>query len=70
MLQSDDVTGRQLACDVMVCVLDAGLRLLHPFMPHLTEELGQRLAAHSLQTGLLLRRRYPRPEEVGWLPLS
>ena len=65
MLRSDDVTGRRRACDVMVCVLDAGLRLLHPLMPHLTEELAGRLAGHSLEAGPLLQREYPDPEQVG-----
>jgi valyl-tRNA synthetase len=33
--------------DVLLTVLDRSLRLLHPLMPHLTEELWQRLPGHE-----------------------
>src|SRR6266480_3817476 len=36
---SEDETKKRSALAVMDCVLSAILRLLHPFMPHLTEEL-------------------------------
>ena len=35
--------GKRSAQDTLYTCLDAGLRLLHPFMPFVTEELWQRL---------------------------
>lgn len=43
---SDELAKKQLRDALWIC-LDAGLRLLHPFMPFVTEELWQRLPAHS-----------------------
>ena len=42
-LYSDDSTQKQTALQVLVYVLDQTLRLLHPFMPFITEEIWQSL---------------------------
>ncbi|WP_019500222.1 valine--tRNA ligase [Pseudanabaena sp. PCC 6802] len=40
-LQGGDGESKQTAQQVLVAVLDGTLRLLHPFMPHITEEIWQ-----------------------------
>ena len=42
-LYSDDLRQKQTALQVLVYVLDQTLRLLHPFMPFITEEIWQSL---------------------------
>ena len=42
-LYSDDAVQKQTALQVLVYVLDQTLRLLHPFMPFITEEIWQSL---------------------------
>ena len=42
-LYSEDETRKQTALQVLVYVLDQTLRLLHPFMPFITEEIWQSL---------------------------
>ena len=42
-LYSDDAEQKQTALQVLVYVLDQTLRLLHPFMPFITEEIWQSL---------------------------
>jgi valyl-tRNA synthetase len=52
--------------DVLLTVLDRALRLLHPVMPFLTEELWQRLPGHeAIQPETIAFAPYPRREE-GW----
>lgn len=43
VFQGSDPEAKRLSSEVLVTCLHAGLRLLHPFMPFLTEELYQRL---------------------------
>ncbi len=42
-LYSDDAAQKETALQVLVYVLDQTLRLLHPFMPYITEEIWQSL---------------------------
>jgi valyl-tRNA synthetase len=44
---SEYTAERKFAQDTLWVCLDNGLRLLHPFMPFVTEELWQRLPARS-----------------------
>ena len=51
--------------DVLLTVLDRALRLLHPVMPFLTEELWQRLPGHEAIHGeTICLAPYPRREEA------
>ncbi len=59
-------SSRPGVADVLVTVLDRALRLLHPVMPHLTEELWQRLPGHDrIHPDTICLAPYPRPEK-GW----
>ena len=46
-LYSEDAARKQTALQVLVYVLDQTLRLLHPFMPFITEEIWQSLPARE-----------------------
>jgi valyl-tRNA synthetase len=51
--------------DVLLTVLDRALRLLHPVMPFLTEELWQRLPGHEeIHPETICLAPYPRREEA------
>ena len=51
--------------DVLLTVLDRALRLLHPVMPFLTEELWQRLPGHeAVHPETICLAPYPRREEA------
>ncbi|NER33502.1 MAG: valine--tRNA ligase [Oscillatoria sp. SIO1A7] len=43
-LQGDDAASRRVAQQTLAFVLDGILKLIHPFMPHITEEIWQTLA--------------------------
>lgn len=43
LYQKEDVKGRRIAQNLLVTVMDHTLRLLHPFMPFITEEIWQKL---------------------------
>jgi valyl-tRNA synthetase len=49
---------------VLVHVLDSSLRLLHPYMPYVTEEIWQALAAHlpDRDAEALIGARFPQPD--------
>lgn len=58
---------KQATRDTLWVCLEAGLRLLHPFMPFVTEELWQRLPRRLGQqaTPSIMLADYPAPVE-GW----
>jgi valyl-tRNA synthetase len=60
-LASEDEDRRRATWQVLSWVLDRYLRLLHPFMPHLTEELWGRLPHRSSDPDLLIVAPWPDP---------
>jgi valyl-tRNA synthetase len=60
-------TGDATPLPVLVHVLDGSLRLLHPFMPFVTEEVWQHLRPHlpSPQAEALIVARWPQADK-GW----
>ncbi len=50
-----------VAREVLLGVLETGLRLLHPFMPFVTEEIWQRLPAPLRQTESIMIAAWPSP---------
>ncbi|MEM9772383.1 MAG: class I tRNA ligase family protein, partial [Cyanobacteria bacterium P01_D01_bin.73] len=57
-LNGDDATAKKTAQQVLAYVLDGILKLLHPFMPHVTEELWHGLHQEDKDT-LLALQPYP-----------
>ena len=47
LYNSDDAVAKQTAQYVLWNILEQGLKLLHPFMPYLTEEIWQKLGAEG-----------------------
>lgn len=66
MFQGSDAEARRSSSQVLVTCLHAGLRLLHPFMPFLTEELYQRLPLRPREGAppTICLEAYPEPDEV------
>jgi valyl-tRNA synthetase len=65
VLYSDDVAAqaKQAARHTLIGVLESILRLLHPVMPFITEELWQRVApVAGIDGETIMRRRYPEPD--------
>ncbi|MGZ8245350.1 valine--tRNA ligase, partial [Methylomagnum sp.] len=62
-LQSDSEAARRGTRQTLVRVLDSILRLAHPLMPYITEEIWQRVAPLAGQSGeTLMRHAYPTAE--------
>ncbi|MFS7918841.1 putative valine--tRNA ligase [Helianthus anomalus] len=62
----NDKSGKGYAQDTLWVCLDTGLRLLHPFMPFVTEELWQRLPSpknHTREESIMICE-YPSVVEV------
>ncbi|NIR58381.1 MAG: class I tRNA ligase family protein, partial [Gammaproteobacteria bacterium] len=60
--------GDRTPLPVLAHVLDVGLRLLHPFMPFVTEEIWQQLRGRLPEAGseALIAAAYPRGD-AAWL---
>lgn len=60
VFDGDDVEAKAAAQDVLYICLDQGLKLLHPFMPFVTEELFQRLPRRPEdKTETIMLARFP-----------
>jgi len=60
LYQETDPAQKWLAQNVLVRVLDISLRLLHPFMPFITEEIWQSLPSNE---GSIMRADFPQTRE-------
>ena len=58
----EEASSGLVAQQVLALVLDGILRLLHPFMPHITEEIWQTLTESEGTS--LARQTYPEPDEA------
>ncbi|MEM6426926.1 MAG: class I tRNA ligase family protein, partial [Cyanobacteria bacterium P01_D01_bin.128] len=63
-LQADDAASKRVAQQTLAYVLDGILKLLHPFMPHITEEVWHTLTQTGEETCLALQ---PYPQVNGQL---
>eukprot|EP00462_Mataza_sp_D1_P000105 CAMPEP_0175088640 /NCGR_PEP_ID=MMETSP0086_2-20121207/353_1 /TAXON_ID=136419 /ORGANISM="Unknown Unknown, Strain D1" /LENGTH=1093 /DNA_ID=CAMNT_0016361081 /DNA_START=16 /DNA_END=3297 /DNA_ORIENTATION=+ len=80
VVRGDNQTAKDAALATLFTCLEYGLKLLHPLMPFVTEELFHRLPGHQefkqsfanaadkrLATGSLMVQPYPKPEQtVHW----
>jgi valyl-tRNA synthetase len=62
LYQNEDSHRRALTQETLLKVLDDTLRLLHPFMPFITEEIWQQLPLEK-ENGSIMKARFPRPDE-------
>jgi len=64
-LNGDDPAAAQAARYTMIRVLEATLRLLHPFMPFITEEIWQKAAPLAGKAGAtIMHQPYPEADEA------
>jgi len=57
-MNGDDLAAKKTTQNVLLYVLDNGLRLLHPYMPFLTEEIYQHLP-HTAEGVSIMTQPYP-----------
>jgi valyl-tRNA synthetase len=62
LYQNEDPQRRALTQETLLKVLDDTLRLLHPFMPFITEEIWQQLPLEQ-ENGSIMKACFPRPDE-------
>jgi valyl-tRNA synthetase len=61
LYQKEDARRRTLTQETLLKVLDDILRLLHPFMPFITEEIWQQLPLNK-EDGSIMKASFPRPD--------
>ena len=62
LYQDEDLTRKRLTQGTLLEVLEASLKLLHPFMPFITEEIWQQLPLER-EDGSIMIARFPKPDE-------
>ena len=55
-----DIEKKNLTSATLITVLEAILRLLHPFMPFITEEIWQNLSIQTKETKTIMLQQYPK----------
>lgn len=67
IMYGSDEAAKTTSRNILYTCLDVGLRLIHPFMPFVSEELFQRLPRRSAsEPPSLCVTAYPLPEEFTW----
>src|SRR5579863_3914482 len=64
--QTGDTEAAQTACQNFVTIFEASLRLLHPFMPFITEEIWQAMYLGEPPSKSIALAEYPRFSELGY----
>ncbi|XP_003747487.1 valine--tRNA ligase [Galendromus occidentalis] len=64
VFQSGSIEAKTAAAQTLYCCLETGLRLLHPFMPFITEELWQRLPRRAGDPPSICVAAYPLEETI------
>lgn len=62
LYQGADARRKRLTQEMLLNILDASLRLLHPFMPFITEEIWQKLPLKKACTSIMVAE-FPSPQE-------
>jgi valyl-tRNA synthetase len=61
--QDSDPASRRVAQQTLAYVLEGILKLLHPFMPHITEEIWQTLTQQPINAQTLALQAYPQADK-------
>ena len=63
--QSGDVNAARIACENLVTLFEASLRLLHPFMPFITEDIWHAMYLEEPPLKSIALAKYPAFSELG-----
>lgn len=71
ILNGEDEEAMAVSRNALYTCLDVALRLIHPFMPYVSEELFQRLPRRTQnEKPSIMVTPYPENDEVCWLLIS